>query len=234
MDEIEKTSSNAAGGFYEHLVSGDVKSEILNIAQYSSLAIIPVVALNKAMQHLFPDIDEKKNNLELTMEVLAQVVFLFSALYFIDKAIRYVKPYSGVDYEEVSHLPSLGPFIVVLLSMQSKIGQKINIVAERVMVQLNISKKPAQHKEIAVRPSAPPIENDMRELIEQAPQTSQNSPIHSNGRVAVPAQQGPPPTSQGPSPPPPQNIQEQKPDFNNMFEAANMGSDSFSSNFSAF
>ena len=229
-DEILSTP---ASGFYEHMMAGDAKSEIMNIAQYIALAIFPVVALNKSMQYIFPDIDEKKNNLEITGEVLAQAVFLFSALYFIDRAIRYIKPYSGVTYESVSHLPTLGPFIIVLLSMQSKMGQKINIVAERVMEQLNLVKKPQPPKVVAVRPQAPPIENDMRELISNAPPSVQTQPPQTNGRVSVPQSQAPPaPPQHGqPSAPKQNNVQ---PDFNAMFETADNGSGSFSSSFSSF
>lgn len=217
-----------ATSFMKHLVNDDSKHIIMNMAQYSTMALLPVVVLNKSMQHIFPEVDETKNNLEIVAEVLGQVVFLFACIYFIDRAIRYVKTYSGKDYQDFNMLNTVLPFIVILLSMQSKMGQKINIVADRLMQKLNITQK-QDHPEVNVRSASIPIQNDMRELVSNSKPPVQSSPQQTNGRVSMPVQQEPPQQTEPQQQPQQQPQQPQQP---TEFETVDAGA--FSSNFSSF
>ena len=74
MDSLDESKS-----FFKHVFNFDdeSKSEILNILQYSVIAIIPVVILNKTMQKYVPEADDNKSSLEVTAEVLIQIIVMF-------------------------------------------------------------------------------------------------------------------------------------------------------------
>jgi len=220
MADSQDESISSSTTFVDFLMDNNAKSKVLNIGQYSIMAIIPVVILNKMMQHIFPQIDESKNNFEITIEVCAQLIMLFIGLYFIDRSIRYFKTYSSEEYGEVSILNMILPFSILILSIQSKMGQKINIVVERLIVHFNIKQK--DENKILVKQAQIPIENDMREIVKAQP--IQESPEQTNGRVAMPIA-----TMQQQQKQPSQ----EQPNFNQMYETID-SSGGFSSAYSAF
>ena len=70
--------------FFSHVFSTteEGKAEILNVAQYSLLGIIPIILLNKLIQRFIPDADADKSSVEVLIEVLIQlIVFLFFVLH---------------------------------------------------------------------------------------------------------------------------------------------------------
>ena len=64
-------NSDDSKSFFKHVFNfdDDSKAEILNILQYSVIAIIPVIILNKTMQKYVPDPDDKKSSLEISAEI---------------------------------------------------------------------------------------------------------------------------------------------------------------------
>ena len=72
------SSDNSKKGFFKHVFNfdNDSKSDILNIIQYTLIAIIPVVVLNKLMQKYVPEADEKKGSVEVLAEVLIQIIVM--------------------------------------------------------------------------------------------------------------------------------------------------------------
>ena len=69
-------SDDSKVGFFKHVFNFDdeSKADILNIVQYSLIAIIPVVILNKAMSRYIPEADEKKGSLEVSAEIIIQII----------------------------------------------------------------------------------------------------------------------------------------------------------------
>ena len=59
----------------------DSKSDMMNIIQYSLVALLPVVVLNKSMSKYVPEADETKGSLEVSAEILIQVILMFIGLY---------------------------------------------------------------------------------------------------------------------------------------------------------
>ena len=96
LDELSKTSSGKPG-FFKHVFNfdEDSKAEMLNLVQYVVLALVPVIILNKLMQRYVPEADDEKSSLEITAEVLAQVLFMFFGILLINRIVTYVPTYSG-------------------------------------------------------------------------------------------------------------------------------------------
>ena len=85
MDTLEEfTKSNGKTGFFKHVFNFDEesKTDMLNIVQYGVLAILPLVLFNKSLQRLVPEADEEKHSIELSMEVIAQVIVVFLGILF--------------------------------------------------------------------------------------------------------------------------------------------------------
>ena len=131
-DDYETKKSDS---LFTHLFDfeGDKKADILNVLQYSLIAFIPLILLNKAVKHFIPEATDEKGSVEIVAEVIAQVVLILVGLILIDRFCTYFKTYSGVDYPYHSVLFfCLGP-LLLLLSIQSKLGEKVSILSDRLM-----------------------------------------------------------------------------------------------------
>lgn len=130
MDNLDESKS-----FFKHVFNfdDDSKSEILNIIQYSLLAIIPVVLLNKTMGKYVPEADEKKSSLEITAEILIQVIVIFMGLLLIHRIITYIPTYSASKYPDFHIVYVVLAILMITMSLNTKLGDKINILSDRVM-----------------------------------------------------------------------------------------------------
>lgn len=109
----------------------DSRSEYLNVIQYTLMAIVPILLLNKLVGHIMPIVDENKGSLELSLEVIIQSIMLFIGMLLINKAIRYFPTYSGSAYQPMDVLSIIPMFLVIMLSLQTRVGQKSAIVVDR-------------------------------------------------------------------------------------------------------
>ena len=127
------SSDSSKKGFFKHVFNfdNDSKSDILNIIQYTLIAIIPVIVLNKGMQKYVPEADEKKGSVEILAEVLIQVIVMFIGLLLIHRMITYVPTYSGMEYPEYNVIFSVLAILMITLSLQTKLGEKVSVLVDR-------------------------------------------------------------------------------------------------------
>ena len=127
-------STDDSKSFFKHVFNFDdeSKSEILNILQYSVIAIIPVVILNKTMQKYVPESDDKKSSLEITAEVVIQIIVMFIGLLLIHRIITFVPTYSGAAYPEFHIIYIILAILMICMSLQTKLGEKVSILVDRV------------------------------------------------------------------------------------------------------
>jgi hypothetical protein len=132
LDELSKINSGKPG-FFKHVFNFDEESkgEILNIIQYSVLSLIPIVILNKTMQRFVPEADDEKKSLEIALEILAQVIFMFLGIFFIHRIVTYFPTYSGEKYATWNVIAPIIPMLVIITSLQTKLGEKISILVDR-------------------------------------------------------------------------------------------------------
>jgi hypothetical protein len=146
-DEVATTKT-----FMNHVFNfgEDTKFELLNLTQYTVLGIVPVIALNKAMNHLFPETDDTKTTVEILLELVGQVLFIIYGIYFIHRLITYVPAYSGTPIPAINLFHIAIFVLVITLSLQTKIGQKGTILYERTMELWHGKEEPAKES----RPSS--------------------------------------------------------------------------------
>lgn len=131
MDSSDDSNKN----FFKHVFNFDdeSKSEILNIIQYALIAIIPVVLLNKTIGKYVPEADDKKGSLEISAEIIIQVIVTFIGLLLIHRIITFIPPYSETKYPDFNIVYVILAILMITMSLQTKLGEKVSVLADRVM-----------------------------------------------------------------------------------------------------
>lgn len=130
MDMSEDSKKN----FFKYVFNFDdeSKADIMNLLQYTILAIIPIVILNKVTGKYVPEVDETKGSLEITAEVIIQIVGMFLGLFLINRIITFIPTYSEKDYPETFSIHFIVlAVLMITLSLQTKLGEKVNILVDR-------------------------------------------------------------------------------------------------------
>jgi hypothetical protein len=143
MDSSDDSNKN----FLKHVFNfdDDSKSDILNIIQYALIAIIPVVILNKTIGKYVPESDDKKGSLEITAEIIIQVVVTFMGLLIIHRIITFVPTYSGSKYPEFQIVYIILAILMIAMSLKTKLGEKVSVLVDRI-VELWDGKKDVKQK----------------------------------------------------------------------------------------
>jgi hypothetical protein len=125
--------------FLNHVFSSSEESmgELMNVVQYALMGVVPIVALNKTIHHFIPEADTQKSSFEILAEVLIQLSLLFIGLVLIHRMITYFPTYSGFKYENLTLTNVILAFLMIVLSIQTKLGIKVNILVDRVMEMIN-------------------------------------------------------------------------------------------------
>lgn len=122
-------------GFFKYVFNFDEDNMcgILNLMQYTVMAIIPVLIILKGVKNFVPEEDETKGSLEILVESVGQILFIVFSIWITNKMIRYFPTYSGCDYDDFNPTTSMIPFLIILSTMQTKLGLKLNILVDRVL-----------------------------------------------------------------------------------------------------
>jgi hypothetical protein len=139
-DDDDEISSNQSGGgkgkanFFQYVFNFDdeSKSDLSNISQYAVLSIIPIVMLNKLIQKYVPEADDSKGSIEILAEILIQLLSIFFGYFFINRIVQFVPTYSGKKYPEFQVIQNVIVTLLIILSLQTKIGEKVSIICDRV------------------------------------------------------------------------------------------------------
>lgn len=216
MDKVEKlvektareSSEKIRGGFFGHVFNfdDDTKNQLFNVLQYSLLSIIPIVVLNKFVHRFIPEADDTKSNVELLAEIVAQVSLLFVGMFFIHRVITYIPTYSKVCYESLNLVNIVLGFLVIVLSLQTKLGEKVMIITDRVGVMLG--GQPAQEQKQQQQQQGGNVK------VTQPISVNQQVPQHQPSQADVMGQQNQMMPQQEPV--------QQAPDFNSMHENGGM------------
>jgi hypothetical protein len=134
MDLLQETKEPYKKTFFNHVFSTTEEgyAELLNVSQYAILGVVPVIALNKMIQRFIPEADSEKSTLEITFEIFMQLIIMFCGVVVIHRIITYVPTYSGFKYDNLSLTNVILAFLIIVLSIQTKMGIKVNILVDRV------------------------------------------------------------------------------------------------------
>ena len=128
------SGGNSKEGFISHVFNfdEDSKLEMMNIVQYTLVGLVPIILLNKTMQKYVPEADDEKGSAELLAEICVQLVVMFLGILITHRAVTFVPTYSTVKYEKVSIVQIVLAMLMITLSLQTKLGEKVSILFDRV------------------------------------------------------------------------------------------------------
>jgi hypothetical protein len=212
----EASSSSSKPGFFKHVFNfdSDSKAEMLNIIQYAILALIPIIILNKLMQKYIPEADEEKGSLEISAEVLLQIIIIVLGIFFVDRLVTFVPTYSGIKYLDFSVTTVVIATLLILLSLQTKLGEKVSLLFDRVMELWNgpsdkDDKKKKGKGKGSVKVSQP-ISGQGQQQMQQQPSPDQSAQMQSLYGGSTPINQLPSSSTST----------QQLPDYNAMYNQA--------------
>ena len=135
MEDVEDAISDSTKrteGFFKYVFKmGDYEQSVLmNIAQYTVLAIIPVIIVLYVNHYYIPDVDEEKGSLTILAEMFGQLFFILFSFYFIHRIICYFPTYSGLKYGDFSVIQLILILLFIFISMSKhKLGAKtLNLI----------------------------------------------------------------------------------------------------------
>ena len=163
---------------YVFNMNDDSKGEYLNVIQYSLLSLIPVIILNKGVGKLIPEVDDEKGSPEILVEICGQVVVMFLGIVIINRIVTYVPTYSNIDYKTFNINNVVVIFLIIMLSLQTKLGEKTNIILERLHDYVYGVKEANDNKQ-QQQPNHPDT-TMITALGNQPPPNTQNAPNFNN------------------------------------------------------
>jgi len=83
------------------------------------------------MQKYVPEADEQKGSIEILAEIIIQIICIFIGLLLIHRVITYIPTYSGMKYPEFSIIFIILAVLMITMSLQTKLGDKISIITDR-------------------------------------------------------------------------------------------------------
>lgn len=131
LSDLKKENMNE--GFFKYVFNfdDDNKSMILNLFQYSFISMPLIIIILKMINYYTPEEDEEKGSLEIFLEIISSISVLLLSIWFINKIVRYIPTYSQMEYATFNETNFLLAFLILLFTMQTKLGSKINILLER-------------------------------------------------------------------------------------------------------
>ena len=139
--------------------------------------IFSIIIFNKLMQRFVPEADDEKGSVEITAEILAQVIAMFLVMLIIHRIITFAPTYSGAKYGDFSVNNVILGMLIIILSLQTKLGEKVSILVDRA-IELWEGKKDTKNAKKGqgnVRVSQPISQN----------QVAMNQSINSMGSTSI-------------------------------------------------
>ena len=135
MEILHETRELNKKTFFNHVLDSSETgvATILNSVQYSCVGVALITVLNKLIQRFVPEADDNKGSVEILIEVFLQIVLMIVGIILIHRIITYIPTYSGFKYNEIALTDSILFFLVIIVSVQTKIGLKVNILWERLV-----------------------------------------------------------------------------------------------------
>ena len=196
MDDVE-TPKVKKDGFLNHVFNFDTetKSNLMNVAQYLVLAIIPMSFYTHFVNSMMAEYDESKSNIEVTTEVLGHLFLTLLGLFFIDRIVTFVPTYSGRNHGTFNIFSVLLIILLFAYEANTKVGAKIKLLIERVS-ELWHGKKDDDKKKKDKKNSVVKVSQPISRAGMPTHQASRADYLKSHNQMVSPTQMLPPANEQ--------------------------------------
>lgn len=135
MDKQESAPTTSGNAIVKHIFKFDdeTKSNLMNLAQYTVLAVIPVAILQNISEKVFPEYDASKGTMELLAEILGQALMACIGLFFIHRVITAVPTFSGTAMGDINLFSIIVVFLLSSFMFDGKVEKKFKAISNRMM-----------------------------------------------------------------------------------------------------
>ena len=135
MDKQEAAPTTSGNAVVKHIFKFDdeTKSNLMNLGQYTILAIIPVAILQNISEKVFPEYDASKGTMELLAEILGQALMTLIGLFFIHRIITAVPTFSGTAMGDLNLFSIIVVFLLSSFMFDGKVEKKFKAISDRMM-----------------------------------------------------------------------------------------------------
>jgi len=135
MDKQEAAPTTSGNAVVKHIFKFDdeTKSNLMNLAQYTILAIIPVAILQNISEKVFPEYDASKGTMELLAEILGQALMTLIGLFFVHRIITAVPTFSGTAMGDLNLFSIIVVFLLSSFMFDGKVEKKFKAISDRMM-----------------------------------------------------------------------------------------------------
>jgi len=109
----------------------DMKYELFNLTQYVLIGFIPIFLLVKLMNKYTPQVDINKSSIEILIEIVLQLLFLYYGFFIIKHVISNIPTFSEKNYNEGNNLHLVIPILFGFIIYKTNISEKMDILFER-------------------------------------------------------------------------------------------------------
>ncbi len=119
-------------GFFGHVFNfdDDSRHELTNVVQYTVLASVFAVLLNKMIMAYVPPVADKPVS-GLLLEVVLHLVATFLLVVFTHRIIDFIPTMSGVKYTPLNLTSVILPLLVVLFTVNSVLTDKVSMIWDK-------------------------------------------------------------------------------------------------------
>ena len=135
LNESNNSKDNYKEGFFKYVFNFDEKNVngMLNMFQYSFIAVPFVILILKVLNYYTPEEDESKGTLEISAEIVGSISLILLSIWFINRIINYIPTYTKTDYPNFNEINCIIPLFILLFTIKTKLGGKINILVDRLV-----------------------------------------------------------------------------------------------------
>jgi hypothetical protein len=163
MEGLNESNKDTKEGFFKYVFNFDEKNVncLLNLFQYTFISVPLIVIVLKLMNYYTNEEDDSKGTLEILVEIVGSISLILMSIWFINKIIRYIPTYTKTDYPMFNEINFIIPLFIVLFTIQTKLGAKINIMVERFVDlyegKTNLKEKEKEKQKSNDSKNSPPV-----------------------------------------------------------------------------
>jgi len=201
MDNSESVQTTG-NSIIKHIFRYDdeTKTTLMNLAQYTLLATVPVAVLQNISERFFPSHDPSKGTIELLIEIVGQALTTMVGLFFIHRIITAVPTFSGSAMGDLNLFNIMVVFLLTSFMFDGKIEHKIKEIGARTIEvwdgkSRDSSKKGARTEQANGSHPVVSVSQPISRGGAPTHQASRADYVGTHANMAAPTQaQGPPPS----------------------------------------
>lgn len=130
MEDIKPITNQ---GFFTYVfkLSRFKQEDLMNIVQYTSLSIVPVLLFVYFTKKYFPLVKNTDSSLYIVLVTFFELVFMMMGIFFIDRIVNYIPTFSGKYYEPINLTTIVIIFVLFMLIINAGFRERTAVILER-------------------------------------------------------------------------------------------------------